>query len=594
MPTNKAQKQNSVSEKKIKVTAFERGLFLELDGEGLYQLGQPGIEKIINASTLTVAEPSENPNSPPTFTKMELWRMKGNHLQFPKTIVSKLPQNWEWNIVEGESGEHIKMTLRPTERFPIALDTHQKEILQSVRDKGTSGLIEAAMGAGKSWLLLSLVLGHPLLRPAAISGKGQKDTKQLLEKLKALNESHPEFAEKIIISGMGRSLGKRDLKILEGGEGIIVCTHAGLQNLPPNTKLLVLDEAHAASTPKRIQKILDLPSLVKAFGLTGTAGLRGDGGDELFNTLIGPTLVSLGHEHFEASGRVAPAQINGYHFYGKGIYAENPFLPNQTPQEGYSLHSTWIENHRGRHEFVADLILSLPHDETKVIFVPHIIHANRIAKALEAKIHQQLGDLTYDERENYKPVIFHAKADKKDKLYMSKEERERRVSLLEQGKIKVAISTDFLSTGFDTNMIDHIIDASGQKAIIGNIQRTGRGIRPRIKEDGSTKINQIHTILDKTHPILHKLGEKKFGALCAYYNHHEGIPSNRPGGVSRFVDAPWIHPAERAEKLKTETQRVPSFNNSFSNSQSFRPTAPPKERGTATFDLKDFKKKQFS
>jgi superfamily II DNA or RNA helicase len=353
-----------------------------------------------------------------------------------------------------------------------------------------------------------------------------------------------------MISGLGRKLTKKEKAVLDSGEGIVICTHAGLQNLPANTQLLVLDEVHAAATPKRINKILQLNHLKKAFGLTGTSGLRGDGGDQLLEALIGPHLVRKPHSQFEATGRVAPAEIKAYHFTGKGIYSENPFMPDQTPLEGYSLHATWVENHRGRHDFVADLALHLPHEETKVIFVPHILHAVRIAQAIEKRLHEKRGDISQEALENQKPVIFHANSDKSDRHHMSKEERERRVKALEKGEIKMAISTDFLSTGFDTNMIDHIIDASGQKAIINNIQRSGRGIRPRTLPDGSPKINQVHTILDKTHPVLHKIGEKRFAALCAYYQHEVGIkPENRLGGAYRFQDPPWIAPHERVGKL---------------------------------------------
>lgn len=551
----------------------QEGIYLSLNPETIYKLGESAINRITEATSIWVTEPAENPNSPPVPIEIKLWTMEEGNLKFPSACLDRIKlKGWEWKIKEDPETK-LRLCLDPCERFPITLDPHQLEILQEVRECNRSGLIEAAMGAGKSWILLALVLGNRLLRPAAISGKGQKDTKQLLEKLSSLFEQHPEFREPIMLSGLGRSLSKKDRAILEQDEGIIVCTHAGLQNLPENTRLLVLDEAHAASTPKRVSKVTKLPNLKRVYGLTGTAGLRGDGGDELLESLIGKKIISKGHEHFESTGRVAPAQINAYHFNGRGIYSENPYRPSETPQEGYSLHSTWVENHRGRHEFVADLILSLPHNETKVIFVPHIVHAVRLCKAIEKKIQEKSGDLNISEKENYKPIIFHAKADKKDRYFMSKEERESRVSMLEKGIVKVAVSTDFLSTGFDTNMIDHIIDASGQKAIIGNIQRSGRGIRPRTKEDGSIKINQIHTILDKTHPILHKLGEKKFSALCAYYNHREGFPNpEREGGVSRLVAPPWISPQDRDLKLgstqdsyKSTTAQSPSHGESLAH-----------------------------
>ena len=526
----------------------EKGLFHEINETALLQIGQAGIQAIINAATIRIMEPGETPNDPPRSLDIPLWRMEERKLLFPKGIAEKIPFSLE--IQKSPNGENIPFCLKPISRFPIQLEKTQMEILESVQQKNCSGTIEAAMGAGKSWLLLALLLGHPLLRPAAISGKGDKDTKQLLEKLKKLHHEYPEYAEPLMISGLGRRLNKKDKKHLENGEGIVICTHAGLQNLPENTQLIILDEVHAAATHKRVSNLLQLKEIKKAFGLTGTSGLRGDGGDQLIETLLGENLAKKTHANFEETGRVAPAEIKAYHFTGKGIYAENPFIPSQTPMEGYSLHATWIENHRGRHEFIADLALHLPHEETKVMFVPHILHAVRIAQAIGEKLVRMYGDLTSEERENLKPIIFHANSNKSDRFHMSKEERERRVTALQEGQIKMAISTDFLSTGFDTNMIDHIIDASGQKAIISTIQRSGRGIRPRILPNGQPKINQIHTILDKTHPILHKIGEKRFAPLCAYYNHQVGMPQeNRLGGAFRFLEPPWIKPEERATKL---------------------------------------------
>lgn len=559
----------------MKLNAHEKGIFLEFTPESMLTLGPKGMEIVTSAATYTVLEPGETPDSPPTRTKNELWRMSGSRLRIPKGVLPKLPDDWEINIKPGEEGERVKFSLRPISRFPVKLEPAQMDILEAIRNAESGGHIEAAMGAGKSWILLAIVLGHPLLRPAAISGKGEKDTRQLLEKLRKLGEEHPEFAEPIMLSGLGRSLSKKDSKTLEAGEGIVVCTHAGIQNLPPNTKLLVLDEGHAAATTKRVTAVMRLRNLKKIYSLTGTSGLRGDGGDELLWGVVGPNLATKSHEEFEKTGRVAPALIKGYHFTGRGIYAENPYMPDQTPQDGYSFHATWVENHRGRHQFVADLVASLPYEETKLIFVPHVLHAVRIGKAIEKKIHELYGDLSPEQRELLSPVIFHAKADKKDKFYVPKEEAERRIKLLVEGKIKVAIATDFLSTGFDTNMIDHVIDASGQKAIITNIQRSGRGSRPRTNSDGTQKITQIHTVMDKTHPVLHQLAEKRFAALCAYYGHQEGVTNpEREGGCFRFKEPPWVPQNERKEKLR------PTF-----REDAFKSSEP------ATFDPASFKKK---
>ena len=552
------------------IKAFEQGIYLWLPPESLVNLGAQNINKITKAATMAVMEPGETQHDAPVRMEIQLWKGIHGGIAIPKTLVSKLPQDWNWDIEPGTEGENVKLSLGALKYLPVNLEPLQMEILQAVRNAPTSGLIDAAMGAGKSWILIAIALGHPMLRPCAISGKGEKDTKQLIDKLRDINKAHPEIAEPIMLSGLGRTLSKKDKKVLEGGEGIVVCTHAGLKNLPPNVKLLVLDEAHAASTAKRISAIAAFREIKKLYTLSGTASMRGDGGDEALSMLAGPTLTVKTHADFEAAGRVTPAQINAYHFTGKGIYAENPYMPDQTPQEGYSLHSTWVENHRGRHQFVADLLMWLPDNETKIVFVPHVLHAVRIQAAVERKIKDIRGDLTRQQIENLTPVIFHAKAEKNTKFYMSKEEREELIQALIEGKIRSAIATDFLSTGFDSNMIDHVIDASGQKAIITNIQRSGRGVRIRTLPDGSQKILQIHTILDKTHPVMHKMGESKLMALCGYYEHQIGVPTpDRLGGAQRFYEPPWIPVEDRAQTRLTDPHEV--FRSKPDPAQQFNP-----------------------
>jgi hypothetical protein len=276
------------------------------------------------------------------------------------------------------------------------------------------------------------------------------------------------------------------------------------------------------------------------------------------------------------TGRVAPTLIKAYHFLGRGIYAHNPYDPTQTPQEGYSFYATWIENHEGRHNFAADLILSLPHDQTKLLFVPHVLHAVRIQNALKKKLNERLGDMTKEEFENFTPHIVHSGKNEKSRFQMTDAEREDIVEGLMAGRYKTVFSTDFLSTGFDTNQIDHVIDASGEKAIIKNLQRSGRGTRPRTNPDGSPKINNVHIILDKTHTALHKLGENKLSMILDYYGHSEFGPKDpsRLGGFLRYKEAPWIPKSARRTQIHGEGPSIAITNE--------------KVEDVATFSLSDW------
>lgn len=538
--------------------AKKKGIYLIIPKKELHKeisTGNPElIQTMLSCATIDWLEPGETLNDPPKRKRKALYKYEDGDLLLPKGLEKKLQKIVpHLKILPGENGEDFALCLNAAEKLPVTLDREQLMILSHVHQNPGNTQINAAMGAGKGWILCALLFGFPLLRPAVVSGKGKKDTSQLIARIQQFMDLNPGWAEPLFITGMGKQLNRSAMETLQKGEGIVICTHAGLQNMPINTKLLIADECHALGTEKRIEKLIDRPDISQIIGLSGTTDLRGDGGDELIGAVIAPVGIKINHQVLEETKRVAPTQINAYHFMGEGMYAHNLYDPKQTPLEGYSFHSTWIENHNGRHKFTADLILSLPSKETKLIFVPHVIHAVRIAKALKNELLERLGNLTKEEYENYTPQIVHAgKEGKGSRFKMSDAEREDIVSGLMEKRYLTVFTTDFLAVGFDTNEIDHVIDASGEKAIIKNLQRSGRGTRPKKNLDGTTKINNVHVILDKTHKSLHYLGEKKLAALLGYYGHNEGgVPDQRrSGGFKRFLDAPWVPQNMRRDKLK--------------------------------------------
>jgi superfamily II DNA or RNA helicase len=531
------------------VCAFETGIHIVLPPESIARLRKPEVNQLKRAATITFLI-AENFTEAPESQRIELFTEEpSGALKLPKGIWRRYQQIVpHLKIQRGADGEAFPVMREISKLVPLVikgseegleLDPGQKEVLEAIFERREGGLIHSAMGSGKAMLVCALVFGLPLLRPAAISGKGQKDVLQLRDWLNAFNKKNPDLAEKVILSGCGRSPGKRDSKILESGEGIFLCTHAGLQNLPENIQLLILDEVHAAATPKRVARLFLRPGMRRIYGLSGTLNLRADGGDKLLESLCGPIFTQASHENFEKTKRVAPTEIHVYNFWGSGEYLPNPQNPSEEPEEGYGIQQTWVENHRGRHQFCAELALWLPQQETKVIFTPHILHGARILKAilLQAK---QRGIVFEDGCE---PFLLHANTGKNarsNKLVLTVEEQNARLKLLKHGLLKLVICTDFVSTGVDTNAIDHVIDASGQKALITNIQRSGRGTRPRINADGSEKINKVHIILDRTQRLLHILGEQKVLALRKYYGHEPGkAPQNRKGGYFFHRQPPW-------------------------------------------------------
>lgn len=541
---------SNLTPKKKEITAHEYGIYLHLTNEELAKLTDKIQTRLKKAATVTILiteDFTEKGESVP----VELFDEDKTGLFLPKGIQAKyLTIVPNLKIVRGTEGEALPVIRQVKDLLPLTtkangerltLDPGQLDILEEIFKRKEGGLIHSAMGSGKAMFVCALVYGLPLLRPVAVSGKGTKDVLQLWDWLKAFGEKNPDWKEDIILSGCGKTPNKAQLKKLATGEGIFLCTHAGLQNLPENVKLLIMDEAHASGTPKRIAQIFKRPKLKRIYGLSGTFNLRADGGDKLLTAICGPIFTTGDHEKFEATKRVAPTEIHVYNFGGGGQYLPNPADPREEPEEGYGMHQTWVENHRGRQQFLAELAIYLPLDETKVIFTPHIIHAVRIQKAI---LHaaKKAGVKFNPEQE---PTLIHANTNKREgrhkAFYMSKEEQMAKVTLLKNGLLKLVICTDFLSTGVDTNMIDHVIDASGQKALITSIQRSGRGTRPRTNANGTEKINKVHIILDHTRKLLRILGEQKILALREYYGHMPGttLIKNRVGGYFLHQQPPW-------------------------------------------------------
>lgn len=548
-------------------TATESGIYLCLPCEEIAKLKIEQINRLKRAATPTI-HISQGLEERPERTKIELFEeLPSGELKLPKgnlrkylTIVPNL------KVIRGKQGESLPVIRDVATILPLSikdskvehkLDPGQIEILEKIFERREGGLIHSAMGSGKAMMVCCLVYGLPLLRPVAVSGKGKGDVLQLFNWLRTFGEKNPEWKEEVILSGCGKTPTKKQQKILEEGNGIFLCTHAGLQNLPEDVQLLILDEAHAAATPKRIAQIFLQPQIKRIYGLSGTLGLRTDGGDRLLEAVCGPIFTTGEHEKFEKTKRVAPTEIHVYEFAGTGEYLPNPMVPSEQPEEGYGIQQTWVENHRGRHQFAAELALYLPRDQTKVVFTPHIIHAVRIQKAI--LLAAKLRGITFQDGEE--PILLHAQTKREGRnksFFISKEEQEARVRLLKHGILKLVICTDFFSTGVDTNMIDHIIDISGQKALITSIQRSGRGSRPRINKDGSEKINKIHIILDLTRKMLRILGEQKILALREYYGHNEGkINKNRVGGYYRYHQPPW-NPKANGYKAGIELPMMPA------------------------------------
>lgn len=407
---------------------------------------------------------------------------------------------------------------------PICLDPLQKEACLQIAHANTSMRIEMPMGAAKSlilvWIIFALKIGQKYdgLRPLVLAGKNIADSKQLYQTLDLILQANPQWripANHLCLQLSGRSLKRADTNALENGNGILVTTHKSLHKIPVNTKSILLDEEHAVPTPSVFTKLMRRSQkCLRIYGATATPDMRPDKADRLLEALIGPILLRQNYRQYEQSGRIAPMHLHIYPFTATGPYQHDPQRPYRQPW-GSTVYQSLVEHHHGRHQFVAELLLSLPVTETRVMFIPTIAHAQKILRAVRTLLQIRVSQksISIENAQHLLPVLIHSHGtNQTSDVNEAQEIQKVLVANLLQGTLKSAIVTDFLATGVDTNQIDHIIDASGQAAKATNIQRSGRAGRPR-----QGKIAKLHVIKDEHHDSLYRLSNTKLEAYAEYY-----------------------------------------------------------------------------
>lgn len=425
---------------------------------------------------------------------------------------------------------------------------HQEDLLRKVREKASGLIVQAPMGAGKTLLVSLLVEGLAWLRPAVVAGAGVQDCRQLYQHFEAFFKARPGLAQPLHLWHAQTPAGRRRREkgaVEATGQGIVILTKSNFHNLPANVRLLVIDECHASATPHKVGGLIDgTPEAVAVFGLTATHNLRADKGERLLTRIIGPKLVVKTHRQFEAEGRVNPTHVHLWTFHpdlspGSHRYAHNPNRPGAEPGGRDETHAL-VENHRGRARFIADLARWLPPEETKLIFVRHAVHGARILAALHE--HPELAALM--------PVLIHADHHRADALALSKEQKDRYVEALQAGHLRLAVATGTLGTGFDCSRIQHVIDATGEKALITSLQASGRAARVAPRKG----VSQVHLVADFTRELRAKKAAEKAVAFLKYYGYRgradqplahdpaQAPPWRRASGFSFHPAPPWLTP----------------------------------------------------
>ena len=400
-----------------------------------------------------------------------------------------------------------KRLVDPDAPAEVRLEPLQVESITSALKKGRGGVIEYAMGGGKSLLIAAVLKAYPDLRPAVVTSASSADGQQLAASLAVTT------GERIKLlgcdSGKLTALQKRTLFTKGDDADIFVATHnlfSGGEDAWTQAKLMILDEVHECCTVKRMTGLMtSQPALI--FGATATWLKNWSGGDKIMADLIAEDrnpLVRVEHQEVEDTGRITPMEVHCYEL------DRVRFPHGAREKRSWGLMQQEVDHNEGRNRFLAllcDYLIDLNEREGRGVilaFAKTIGHARNVAIEL-----CKLRNIPYSEEDMYldKIAVFNSQIANTDKT--------RLLGEMTAKNIRIMFSTDTLARGIDIPGIHDTVDLSGQMQVALSIQKSGRAVRP----DGEEKVARMHIVLDdSSQPMLKAVSIKKREALERYYN----------------------------------------------------------------------------
>lgn len=422
----------------------------------------------------------------------------------------------------------------------ITLEPPQRKGLQKILSGSRSGIIDYAMGGGKTTLIANILRAFPEQRPAIITSRGASDTEQLAGNIaKMLNEN-------IHICGCSsggnfNKVERKQLFVPWKKADIIIGTHSmvtkarkfkeqqidGLGEVISNAPLFIADEVHELCSELRINGVTAMNPKV-AFGFTGTWLKRLDKVDHVLGDLFNlggfkDVLCKVQHKEVQKSGRVVETEIHTYKF-PKESY------PETNPQgfKGFDDLQALTVYHTGKNKFISELckhIMDTNRKENRgciLAFTPTIKHAKLVCVTLAKYLNISPSERELEENGI---ALYNAAMPDSQKLKIRQK--------IEKGDILLTLTTDTLSTGIDIPRVYDCIDISGQLKTNVTLQRSGRAVR--VFEKGKT--GRMHIIFDDQSGLLRGISTKKQKLLEEYYQ-NKSVFHNQP---------PWKDP-EPTEK----------------------------------------------
>ncbi len=302
---------------------------------------------------------------------------------------------------------------------------YQTQAVEKAVLKGI-GIVNLATGGGKT------LIGCEIIRRLGVRSIVFVPTKTLL--LQWHRELQKLFGGEIGIVGDGQKLVRP----------ITVCTvQSAEKELVQNFNLAIFDETHRLGA-RKWRKVSKMCNARYRFGLSATALLREDGANLEIVGICGEVLQDIRAKELQDKGYLVNCSVE---FVFVPFCGE--FFDNFTDAVELQI----VQNNE-RHQLVLQKIRELEFEGRKVLVLLDRIEHGRILA----------------EMGNYQ---FISGAD-------SGETRMKAIQDLEEGKIRVLVTTKVFELGVDIPVVDGLVVASPAMSVIKVIQRIGRGLRKAI------------------------------------------------------------------------------------------------------------------
>jgi len=326
----------------------------------------------------------------------------------------------------------------------------QDDVITQIADH-TYGIVEAAPGYGKSYLMAALSLVYPNAEILVVVPS--------------------EAVLQTVYTHASTYLPANQIGLIGGGnrkqERFTICIINSLlrQAWAQRPDIIAADEAHLYTSTKFAEAIAVAARRSKVFGFSGSMVKKFNGDHARAEGLFGRTIFKFTNQDAVANGLVVPIQV---------IWHPTPFTRNPAARFssmfGRKRNGIWY--HTARNQLIADVARQYAADVPVLVLVETVTHALELAKLLP-DYHICVRTISEALEEN---VLATADFDR-SRLAITDAERRKLIDDFMHGRVTKLLATDILGTGFSANALSVLIRADARKSEVKSIQLPGRVAR---------------------------------------------------------------------------------------------------------------------